>query len=361
MRSCILLLLAFLVLAGCKPEDAPATLQLVRALVIDPRSIAEDRHAIGEVKPRYESDLSFRVAGKVLSRLVDVGASVKQGDTLATLDTQDYQNRLRSAEAEVSSAEAALVNAQGAEARQAKLLKDGWTPKATYDTALQNLQAAEARLKAAKASLDLTRDQLNYTTLKADFDGVITAVGAEAGQNVNAGQMVIKLARPHDKDGVFNIAETALADINSSDPKVIVWPLSNPELSVEGAVREISPVADPVTRTYTVKVTLKNAPAQLRFGMSIAGRLKGKAAPAVVLPASALFEKNGSPAVWVLDQQSSSLTLRPIAVAHYKANTIIVASGLTKGDIVVTAGVNKLTVGQKVRLAEATMTRSDNQ
>ncbi len=216
MRSCFLLILAFLVLAGCKPEDAPATLQLVRALVVDPKSIAEDRHAIGEVKPRYESDLSFRVAGKVLSRLVDVGASVKQGDTLATLDTQDYQNHLRSAEADVSSAEAALVNAQGTEERQAKLLKDGWTPKATYDTALQNMQAAEARLKAAKANLNLTRDQLNYTMLRADFDGVITAVGAEAGQNVNAGQMVLKLARPDDKDGVFNIAETALTDISKT-------------------------------------------------------------------------------------------------------------------------------------------------
>jgi RND family efflux transporter MFP subunit len=360
MRSCILLLLAFLVLAGCKPEDAPATLQLVRALVVDPKSIGESRQAIGEIKPRYESDLSFRVAGKVLSRLVDVGAWVKQGDTLAMLDTQDYENRLRSAEADVSSAEAALVNAQGTEARQARLLKDGWTPKATYDTALQNLQAGEARLKAAKASLDLTRDQLNYTTLKADFDGVITAVGAEAGQNVNAGQMVIKLARPDDKDAVFNIAETAFTDISGAHAKVIVWPLSNPDLTVAGVVREISPVADPVTRTYTVKVTLNNPPPQLRFGMSVGGRLEGTSALAVALPLSALFEKNGSPAVWVLDQQSSSLTLRPITVARYEADIVIVASGLAKGDIVVTAGVNKLTIGQKVRLAEATLTRSDN-
>ena len=189
---------------------------------------------------------------------------------------------------------------------------------------------------------------------------MITAVGAEAGQNVNAGQMVVKLAQPDDKDGVFNIAETAFADISSSQPKVIVWPLSNPDLTVEGVVREISPVADPVTRTYTVKVTLSNPPPQLRFGMSVGGRLKGKAALAVALPLSALFEKNGSPAVWVLDQQSSSLSLRPITVARYEANTVIVASGLTKGDIVVTAGVNKLTVGQQVRLAEANLTRSDS-
>jgi RND family efflux transporter MFP subunit len=358
MRRYISVFLAFLiVLTGCKPEDAPLESRLVRTLVVNPRPIGEDRQAIGEVKPRYESDLSFRVAGKVLSRLADVGAWVKQGDTLATLDTQDYQNRLRSAEAEVSSAEAALINAQGTEARQGKLLKDGWTPKATYDNALQNLQVAEARLKVAKASLDLTRDQLDYTTLKAEFDGVITAVGAEAGQNVNAGQMVVKLARPDDKDGVFNIAETAFTDISKTQLEVIVWPLSNPELAVDGVVREISPVADPVTRTYAIKVTLKNPPAQLRFGMSVGGRLKGDAALAVVLPFSALFEKNGSPAVWVLDRQSSSLTLRPITVARYDPNTVIAAGGLSRGDIVITAGVNTLTVGQKVRLAEANLAR----
>jgi RND family efflux transporter MFP subunit len=361
MRPCILLLTLLLVLAGCKPEDVPVESRMVRTLVVNPKPIGEDRYAIGEVKPRYESDLSFRVAGKVLSRLVDVGARVKQGDTLATLDTQDYQNRLRSTEAEVSSAEAALVNAQGTEWRQAKLLKDGWTPKATYDTALQNLQAAEARLKAAKASLELTRDQLNYTTLKADFDGVITAVGAEAGQNVNAGQMVAKLARPDDEDGVFNIAETAFTDVSDPHPGVLVWPLSNPNLTVEGVVREVAPVADPMTRTYTVKVTLKNPPPQLRFGMSIGGRLKGQAALAVELPLSALFEKNGMPAVWVLDQQSSSLSLRPIAVARYEANAVIVAGGLSEGDIVVTAGVNTLTVGQKVRLAAANLGGSDSQ
>jgi RND family efflux transporter MFP subunit len=361
MRSCSLLLTLGLALAGCSPEDAAVELRQVRAVAVDVKPIGDDRHAIGEVKPRYESDLSFRVAGKVLSRLVDVGAWVKRGDTLATLDAQDYQNRLRSSEADVGSAEAALVEAQGAEARQAKLLKDGWTPRATYDGALRNLRTAEARLAAAKANLDLTRDQLTYTELKADFDGVITAVGAEVGQNVNAGQIVVKVARPYDMDGVFNIAETAFTDLREPPPEVVIWPLSNPDLAVEGVVREISPIADPATRTYTVRVTLKNPPPQLRFGMSIAGRLKGRTAPVVALPLSALFEKNGSPAVWVLDQQSSSLTLRPIAVARYEANIAVIASGLSKGDIVVTAGVNTLRSGQRVRLAEAPSARSNNQ
>jgi len=360
MRASILFLALVLALAGCKPEDAPVESRLVRSVVVDPQSIIEDRHAIGEVKPRYESDLSFRVAGKVLSRLVDVGASVKRGDTLARLDTPDYQNRLRSAEADVSSAEAELVEARAAEARKAKLLQGGWTPKATYDIALRNLNAAEAQLAAAKASLDLARDQLRYTELKADFDGVITAVGAEAGQNVNAGQMVVKLARPDDKDGAFDIAETAFADIGSTQPEVIVWPLSNPDLAVEGVVREISPVADPATRTYTVKVTLKSPPPQIRFGMSVAGRLKGHAKPAVELPLSALFDENGSPAVWVFDQHSSSVSLRSVTVERYEANAVIIASGLAKGDIVVTAGVNTLRVGQKVRLADATSVASNS-
>jgi RND family efflux transporter MFP subunit len=361
MRLLVLLLTVLVVLAACKPEDAPAALRLVRALVVDPKSIREDRQAIGEVKPRYESDLSFRVAGKVLSRLVDIGASVKQGDTLATLDTQDYENRLRSAEADVNSAEAGLVEAHGAEGRQAKLLKDGWTTQATYDTVVRNLRTAEAKLIAARANLNLTLDQLRYTELKADFDGVITAVGAEAGQNVNAGQMVVKLARPDDRDGVFNIAETAFADVSEAHPEVVVWPLSNPNLTVQGVVREVSPVADPATRTYAVKVTLKNPPPQLRFGMSIGGRVKAPEALAVSLPLSALFEKNGSPAVWVLDQQSSSLTLRPITVARYEGNAVVVAGGLIKGDVVVTAGVNSLTAGQKVRLAEATLAREQQQ
>jgi RND family efflux transporter MFP subunit len=342
-------------LGGCKPENATLDIRSVRTLVVDPKSVADDRQAVGEVKPRYESDLSFRVVGKVLSRRVDVGASVRQGDTLATLDTQDFQNRLRSAEAEVASADAVLVEARGDEARKAKLLSDGWTPRATYDTVLRNLRSAEATLTSAKANLELTHDQLRYTELKAEFDGVITAVGAEPGQNVNAGQMVVKLARPGDKDAVFNIAETAFTDRNSSSehPGVITWPLSNPELRINGIVREISPVADSTTRTYTVKVTLKDPPPKLRFGMSIAGRLKASSDPVVALPLSALFEKQGSPAVWVFDQASGNVTLRRVTVARYETDTAIIAEGLAKGDVVVTAGINTLREGQKVRVAEA--------
>jgi RND family efflux transporter MFP subunit len=361
MRSWPLLLTLLVALAGCQPESTPVEIRPVRTIVVDPRPLSDDRRAVGEVKPRYESDLSFRVTGKLVSRLVDVGATVRQGDTLATLDTQDYHNRLRSAEADVAAAEAALVEARSTEGRLAKLLKNGWTPQANYDTALRNLRSAEAKLAAAQASLDLTRDQLNYTELKADFDGIITTVGAEVGQNVAAGEMVVKLARPGDRDGVFNIAETGLIDLRNDHPNVIVWPLSNPELTIEGVVREISPVADSTTRTYTVKVTLQDPPPSLRFGMSLGGRWKGSPAPVVALPLSVLFEKNGSPAVWVFDPQSGSATLKPVTVARYEAETVVIASGLAKADTVIAAGINTLREGQKVRLADAALGRSTDQ
>lgn len=356
------LLVLVLLLSGCKSDTVPKVeIRPVRTVVVDPKPIDDDRESIGEVKPRYESELSFRVAGKVLSRLVDAGAVVKQGETLASLDTQDYQNRLRSAEADVASAEAALVEAQGAESRLSHLLNNGFTPRANYDTALRNLRSAEAKLSSAKANLDLTRDQLNYTELKADFDGVITAVGAEAGQNVAPGQTVMKLARPGDKDAVFSIAETALSERNDAPlPEVVVWPLSSPGVLIEGQAREVSPIADPTTRTFQVKVTLKNVPPQIRFGTSVGGRVKGSSAPVVVLPIAALADMGGTPAVWVVDPTASTVALKPIAVARYETDRVVLASGLSKGDVVVTAGVNLLREGQRVRLAEAA-TRSTGQ
>lgn len=342
-----------LALSACKPQEASVETRPVRTLVVQARPVADDRQAVGEVKPRYESELSFRVAGKVLARLVDVGATVKQGDMLARLDTQDYENRLRSAEAEIASAEATLVEAQATESRQSKLLKDGWTPKANYDSALRNLRSTEARLTSAKANVNLARDQLRYTDLKAEFDGVITVVGAEPGQNVAAGQMIVKLARPGEKDGVFNVAETVFARHSIEKPEVIVWPLSNPDLKIEGQVREISPIADASTRTYTVKVTLKNPPAQLRLGMSLAGRAKTSAVSVVQLPLSALFEKEGRPAVWLFNPSLDGVALRPVTVARYEVDSVVITSGLADGDVVVTAGVNTLRDGQRVRLAVA--------
>jgi RND family efflux transporter MFP subunit len=355
-RTALRLGAAFLLLAiaGCGDSSPKKTeVRPVRTVVVDPKPIDDDRQAVGEVKARYESDIGFRVAGKLVSRIVDVGATVKKGDLLARLDEQEYGNKLKSAEADIVAAEAVLAEAQGSEGRLRQLLASGTTTRANYDTSLKNLKSAEAKLDSAKAARDLAKDQLSYTELKADFDGIVTAVAAEAGQVVNAGQMIVRLARPTDKDAVFAIAESAFRERSRGErPEVIVALLSNPAIAADGVVREISPVADPATRTYQVKVTLKNPPEQMRFGASVAGRLKTTTAPVVVLPASALFDKAGRPAVWLVDPASGAVSLKPVSIARYETDRVVIAEGLARGQVVVTAGVNRLREGQKVRLAE---------
>lgn len=348
-------LLGLMVLLAACGDDAPKQPEVrpVRTVTVDPKPIEDDRRAVGEVKPRYESDLGFRVSGKVVSRLVDPGVSVVKGDLLARLDDQDYRNKLKSAEADVTAAEAVLTESQGSEGRLRALLATGTTTRANYDAAVKNLRSAEAKLDSAKAALELAADQLRYAELRAEFNGIVTAVGAEPGQVVNVGQMIVRLAQPNDKDAVFAIAESAFKGRRPDErPEIVVSLLSNPDITCDGVVREISPVADPTTRTYQVKVTLENAPDQFRFGASVMGRLKTSTAAVVVLPGSALFDQGGQPAVWVVDTASGSVSLKRVIVSRYETDRVVVSEGLAKGDIVVTAGVNRLREKQKVRLAE---------
>lgn len=341
--------------AACGREEATAKPEVrpVKTVVVEPTPIDDDRQAVGDIRARLESDIGFRVAGKVTARLVDVGASVKQGDVLARLDEQDLEHRLKSAEADVSSAEAVLAEAQAAEERLRGLAEKGITPRANYDEKVKNLRTAEAQLASTQASLQLARDQVSYSELKADFDAIVTATGAEPGQVVNVGQMIVRLAKPDQIDAVFNIAESAFRNRPDGDhPPVVVNLLSNPGITAEGVVREVAPVADPVTRTYQVKVTLDNPPPLMRFGASVVGRLKTVTAPVVVLPGSALYDKGGSPAVWLFDHSSSQVKLKPVKVVRYETERVILSDGLEKGDVVVTAGVNRLREGQEVRLIE---------
>jgi len=350
----LLLLGVALSASGCG-DNTPKVPEVrsVRTQVVDPKPIDDDRRAVGEIRPRYESDIGFRVAGKIIARNVDVGAVVRQGDILAMLDARDNHNKMKSAESDIIAAEAVLTEAQATEWRLRHLLENGNTTRANYDVALKNLRSAEAKLDSAKAAFNLARDQLAYSELHADFDGIITAVGADVGQIVNIGQMIVRLAKPDQKDAVFAIAEAAFDGRSAAErPEVIALLLSNPSVSAEGVVREISPVADPSTRTFQVKVTLKDPPEQMRFGGSVVGRVKASTTPVVLLPGSALFEKGGQPAVWIVDPARGSLQARPVTVARYETDRVVVGEGLVKGDVVVTAGVNRLRENQKVRVSE---------
>jgi RND family efflux transporter MFP subunit len=349
----VVLLPAVMTACGDKTPEVAQESRPVRTMVIEPKPIDDDRQAVGEIRPRQESDLGFRVSGKLTSRAVDVGFAVKKGDLLARIDDQDYQNRLKSAEAELNSAEAVLSEAQGAEGRLRQLLSSGTTTRANYDAALRNLRSAEAKLDATKAALALARDQVGYTELHADFDGIVTATGAEPAQVINIGQMVVRLAAPDDKDAVFAIAESAFRGRPESERlEVAVTLLANPNISATGIVREVSPVADPATRTYQVKVALQKPPDTMRFGSAVIGRVKSATAPVVVLPGSALFNKAGKPAVWVYQAASGTVALKPVAVARFETDRVVISEGLDKGDVVVTAGVNRLREGQKVRLTD---------
>jgi RND family efflux transporter MFP subunit len=350
--SSLYVLAMALAVAACEPEAAKAPeVRPVRTVVVAPKAIADDRRAVGEIKPRHESDLGFRVAGKIVSRTAEIGQEVKKGDLLAKLDEQDFRNKLTAAEADIAAAEAVLSEAESAEGRSRQLLAQGHTTRANYDVAVKNLRSAEAKLASSKASLQLAKDQLAYAELRADFDGVVTAVGGEPGQVINVGQTIVRLARPEDKDAVFAIAEAVFGQRRPDErPELIVSLLSNPAITAEGVVREVSPVADATTRTYQVKVALKSPPEQMRFGASVMGRLKASSAPVIVLPGSALFDKGGKPAVWVFDKGKGTIALREVTIVRYETDSVVIGRGLAAGDIVVTAGVNRLREGQSVRL-----------
>lgn len=355
------LFLSALALIGCKDDTPPivAKIRPVRTVIVTPKPIENDLQAIGDIRPRFETDLGFRVAGKLVSRLVDVGDEVAKGDLIARLDEQEFQTKIRSAKADVAAAQAAVSEAKSAEERSKDLLGKGFEARSAYDSALQKLQTATAKTTSAKAALSLAEDQLTYTELRADFDGIVTAVSAESGRVLAAGQTVVKLAKPHEKDAVFNIAESAFRDRKPNDhPAILVSLLSAPEITTEGVGRQISPIADPATRTYQVKVTLNNPPRQMRFGASVTGRLKQVTAPVIVLPGSALFDTQGKSAVWIYNKASSQVHLKTIVLARFGSDSIIVHEGLVAGDIVVTAGVNRLHEGQKVKLLSTTAAKA---
>ena len=305
----------------------------------------------GEIQPRYQADLGFRVNGKILQRPVDVGTQVKRGDLLARLDPQQYKQDLEVAKSEIAVAEAEVTRSQAQEYRQRELLKNGNTTRVQYDQALKTFKTAEAQLDSAQAKQIQASENLGYTDLKADNDGVITAIGADAGQVVSAGQMVVRLAQAGEREGVFNIAEGAFKT-RPKDPTVVVHLVSNPQIEVAGKVRYISPQADPATRTYTVRISLPDAPPQMRLGANVVGTVTLDQGQSVTIPGSALFQKDGKPAVWLVEK-NNTVQLKPITVQRYQDDSVVVGDGLAQGDVVVTAGVQKLLPGQKVSLLEA--------
>ncbi|MGE5478169.1 MAG: efflux RND transporter periplasmic adaptor subunit [Bacteroidales bacterium] len=353
-RIGIVPLLAFafgVLLTGCDgKDDAPkAEIRPVRTVVARSEAWSELPSQVGEIRSHAESDLGFKIAGRLIERRVNLGAAVRKGDVLARLDEQDERNQRSAAQADLASARAALVQADADERRQSQLLASGWTTQSKYDAALKARDAARAAVNAAEAKLRLAEDQLGYAVLRAPEDGAISAIGAEAGQVVAAGQMVVRLADLSRKDAVFTLAESGVLRL-PRDVDVEIHLLDRPQVTARGKIDQIAPNADPVTRTYTVKVALENPPETMRLGMSVVGRVRLEGQKVMALPASALFEKDGQPAVWVVDPQSQTVDLVQVSLTRNDPNRVLVADGLSEGALVVTAGVQRLWPGLKVRV-----------
>ena len=346
-------LVALLSLVACHKEEKAAgtAIRPVRTVTVEMHEDGEKVSLTGEIQPRYQADIGFRVNGKILQRPVDVGTPVSKGDLLARLDPQQYRQDLEVAKSEVAAAEAEVTRSQAQEYRQRELLKNGHTTQVAYDQALKAFKTAQARLAASRAKQIQAGENLGYTELRADYDGVITGVGADAGQVVSAGQMVVRLARPGEREAVFNVAEGAFKS-PPKDPTVEVDLVSNNEIKTVGKVRYVSPQADPETRTYTVRIALPDAPRQMRLGANVIGSVTLDQGQSVTVPGSALFQKDGQPAVWLVDKDRT-VRLQQITVQRYEGDAIVVGDGLARGDVVVTAGVQKLLPGQKVSLMEA--------
>lgn len=338
------------VVAGCdkkEAQDPPA--RPVRTVTIERGVDGETISLTGQIRAKDEVSLAFRVDGRMIDRPVNVGDALKAGQLVARLDPQNQQNALRSAQANLTSAEALLTQARLTYGRHQELLRDGWTPRAKFDEAQQAFLTAQAQVDSAQAQVHIAENQLSYTALFADAAGAVTAEGAEPGEVVHAGQMMVQLARQGGRDAVFDVPEQ-LIRTGPRDPVVQLALTNDPTVRAIGRVREVAPQADPTTRTWQVKVGVIDPPPAFALGSTVTGSIKASPSSGVAVPPSALTEANGRPAVWVVDPQSQTVALRNVDVSRYDPADVVISQGLETGEIVVTAGVQVLRPGQKVRL-----------
>ncbi|MEQ1880521.1 MAG: efflux RND transporter periplasmic adaptor subunit [Burkholderiales bacterium] len=341
------------VTSGCgKQPEAVAEPRLVTVVKVSMGDISGERSYSGEVRARYETSLSFRLPGKIVARQVEVGGLVRKGDVLARLDPEDQHLNTRSAQSQLAAAQSEYEQIKAEVERYADLFKQQFISKTEYDRRVSGLDVAKARLEQAQAQLAVTRNQAAYTELAADGPGVVTAIQFEVGQVVAAGQGIVRIARTDEREVVINVPENRLAELgDAKDIAVTLW--ANPSKFYRGKVREISPTADAVTRTYAGKISVLDADPAMKLGMTANVFLKGiTRGGAAILPATALFQDNGKPAVWVIDPSSRQVNLVQVNVGEYAEDQITVLSGLQSGDIVVRAGVHKLFAGEKVRVQE---------
>jgi len=354
-RRALVLALALAVsaaLAGCKSEQPAAEApQPVRVMAVLAGQDVRATSYVGVVRARYESDLGFRVAGKITERLVNVGDAVAAGQVLARLDVTDLQLAREANEAELAAARSNLDQATAAEARAKDLLARGHVSQAVYDQRRAALDEAKGRFDRAERNLTISRNQADYASLKADAAGIVTQLPVEVGQVVAAGQLVVRVARDGEREAVVAIPETRIAEIRNASSEVELWASSARRYPAR--LREIAPQADAATRTYQARFSIVDADAAVALGMTATVFAHAsQSVQSVRVPASAVINDGRGPAVWVIDGNGQRVVRRPVTVRNFGQNEVTLSAGLSSGERIVTLGVHVLDEGRPVRIVE---------
>ena len=345
----LITVLAAAALAGCsKPAEKTEDIRPVRAMVLASSDVDVNAEFSGEVRARVESRLGFRVGGKIVSRKVDVGTLVKHGQVLMQLDPQDLQLSQAQALAGLRAAETNRDLAKAELKRYQELRSKNFVSQAVLDAKDSTYKAAQANVDASQAAYRGQSNQAAYASLVSDVDGVVTAVDAEVGQVVQPGTPVVRVAKQGEKEIVIGLPEDKVETLRRvPDVQVRLW--ADPSNVVAGKIREISPVADPSTRTYTVKVVIPDSLSEAKLGMTAVVQFASKTAkPQIKVPLTALYYEKSASSVWVVE--GGVVKLVPVTIDGAAGNEIVLAGGVKPGQTVVTAGVNLLKPGQKVKI-----------
>lgn len=345
------MLVAAIALSGCAKQEPPAPVvrpvQLAHVVI---GGVADIAVFAGDVRPRHETDLGFRIAGKIVERQVDVGTVVKKGQPLAKLDPADVRLQAQAGEAAVAAARTEETYARAELTRFDNLYRQKFVSESALDQKRNAHSAAAARLTQAQANLSVSRNQAGYATLVAPDDGVITMLNAEAGQVVAAGQPVMRLARTGEREVAIAVPENRIGELQRAQRLSVVL-LANPQHAYSGRVREISPAVDPVSRTFAVRVTVPDGDAALGWGMTVnvVAMSPGTPNDALIPLTSIYHQTDGKPAVWIYDPGTQKVALREVGLGAFREDGVLVTRGLANGEWVVAAGVNKLQQGQRVK------------
>ena len=341
-------------LAGCQraEEARPPEVRPVRTVTIT-KSLAGDVVALnGTVQAQTQVNQAFRIGGRLMERSVGVGDTLTPGQPVARLDSQNEETSLLAARAQLEAARARQSEAQSMYERMRDLVAERAVSQAQFESAEAAARAARSAVESATSQVTLAQTRVNDTRLVADVAGVITAQGAEPGEVVGAGQMIVQVARDNGRDAVFDMPPRAKAGTSIGTP-ITVALTSDAAVKAQAIVREISPRADPLTGTFRVRARIANPPADMRLGSTLTGRLALASAEVIEIPPSAVVRSDRQAAVWVVDPKAGTVSSRPIEIRSSDPNRVEVAKGLNPGDVVVTAGVQALRPGQKVSLLKA--------